>query len=125
MTFGNNSYASGANGYSDFTSKVIEAQKAESYLVELSSEPEYSSNLKYWRVWADFNQDGDFDDPGESLLKERTGSNTISAQITIPSNALEGETRLRISMGAITYPNSCGYIPYGEVEDYTLYIAGN
>ena len=125
VTFGNNSYSSGANGYSDFTSKVIEVQKAKSYQVELSSEPRYSMQLKYWGVWADFNQDGDFDDPGESLVKKRSGSGTISAQITIPSNALEGYTRLRVTMGSFIYPNSCGYVSYGEVEDYTLYIAGD
>ncbi len=124
VTFGNYSNASGASSYSDFTSKVIEAERAKTYGVRLSTEPEYSMDLKYWRLWADFNQDGDFDDAGEKLL-ESSSNDTISQQITIPTAALKGNTRLRIAMGLFGYPNSCGTIYYGEVEDYTLFIGDN
>ena len=121
VTLGGFSNSSPAGGYSDFTSTVIEVEKAKSYLVSLSADPEYSMELKYWRVWADFNQDGDFDDPGEKLF-ESAGVDAISGQITFPTAALEGNTRLRISMGLYGYPNPCGNIYYGEVEDYTLII---
>ena len=40
---------------------------------------------------------------------------------SVPVTALEGDTRLRVSMGLYNYPN-CGDFVSGEVEDYTLYV---
>ena len=124
VTLSNDSHSSGASRYSDFTSLVGKAEKGRSYWMRLSTEPKFTTELKYWRVWADYNQDGDFDDPGEKIL-EGSSKVTVSGRITIPAGADQGDTRLRISMGLLGYPNSCGTFDYGEVEDYTLHISGN
>lgn len=119
-----NSSTTSATGYSDFTSEVIKVEKGgKSYQVSLSTEQENLTEWKYWRVWADLNHDGDFDDSGEKLL-EYSKKDTIIGLITFPTAALEGDTRLRISMGLQFPPPPCGYIYNGEVEDYTLRIVG-
>ena len=122
VVVGEFSNSSAASGYSDFTSDVIEVQKATPYALRLSSAPPGSPYPKYWRIWADLNQDGDFDDAGEKLF-EGSGSNDPTGTISVPVTALEGDTRLRVSMGLYNYPNPCGDFVSGEVEDYTLKIS--
>ena len=45
--------------------------------------------------------------------------------IAIPDDAATGNTRLRVAMRYDGYPNPCGNFTYGEVEDYTVSIAGS
>ncbi|MBI3510168.1 MAG: T9SS type A sorting domain-containing protein [Bacteroidetes bacterium] len=86
------------------------------------------------RVWIDYNQDGQLDDPGETVV---TANNqlpgTYSASITIPATATLGSTRMRVtakmtSNGGHTLPTPCdnpadplGY--HGEFEDYNVTIS--
>ncbi len=69
--------------------------------------------------WIDFNQDGDWDDPGEQVITSAdvlAGINTLS--YNIPDNALAGVTaaRLRLSSSGGLAPG--GPADDGEVEDY-------
>lgn len=83
------------------------------------------------RVWIDFNQDGQLDDPGETVVSvNNVSSLTYNGNITIPTSANTGNTRLRVtakmtSNGGHTLPTPCdvpadpiGY--HGEFEDYTV-----
>jgi len=77
----------------------------------------------YWRGWVDFNRDGDFTDGGEQVLqKTATTSGNLKKKFLVPMTATPGTTRLRISAKYGSYPSSCEYFTYGEVEDYTLNI---
>lgn len=123
---GNNftSASSGKTGYEDFTAKVFNVDANKTYPMTLT--PKYSGkvNPSYWGVWIDFNHDSDFDDPGEQVLAVNNVTTTVSKSITIPSTALDGPTRLRVSMKRSAPPLPCELFAYGEVEDYTVNISG-
>ncbi|MFN3874939.1 MAG: GEVED domain-containing protein [Flavobacteriales bacterium] len=78
-------------------------------------------------AWMDYNQDGDFDDPGEQLgFSSTTSPNaTVSLSFTVPSGAVHGYTalRTRVAYGAtVATLQPCSQHGYGETEDYTILI---
>ncbi len=124
------------NGYINYTgNQNIDLQKGSSYNVNLS--PGYSgeSYTEYWKIWIDFNQDGDFTDSGELVFQSNEGQQgTETGNITIPNNnnTETGSTRMRIAMKWVgtlndgtddtAAPSSCGTFNFGEVEDYSVNI---
>jgi len=85
------------------------------------------------RVWIDFNQDGQLDDVGETVISEDHKSpGTYSGSFMIPTTAMTGMTRMRVSVkmtsnGGHTLPTPCDDPPdpfgyHGEFEDYDLNI---
>ncbi|MFK8007476.1 MAG: S8 family serine peptidase [Saprospiraceae bacterium] len=125
----NNSTASDG-GYADFSDLAdTEIEAGETY--EISVSPGYSGSnfLEYFRAWIDYNQDGDFDDDGETILAPSDDVNTtVTNNVTIPTNAISGSTRMRVLMrwgGAnISNPQPCEDIDFGEIEDYCISIIG-
>ncbi|ASP38196.1 regulatory P domain-containing protein [Bacterioplanes sanyensis] len=117
-SFSNNS---GAQKYSDFTSDVINLSTGLSS-VELTPGFRSGSYNEVWRIWIDLNQDGDFDDAGETVFSSAASSNTVTGDLTIPTSAKTGKTRLRIAMRYQNAAPACGDFDYGEVEDYTVNI---
>jgi len=114
-TFSNNS---GANAYSDFTSKTIKLSPGQT--VSLTLIPGYSGKAydEYWRVWIDYNNDGDFNDSGELVYAGHAiGQKNASFKV---QTGVSGTVRMRIGMQYKTYPASCGTIKYGEIEDYSV-----
>jgi len=80
-------------------------------------------------AWIDFNQDGDFTDPGECLgVTGNLGPNgTGVLNFTVPVTAAVGITRLRVRGGndsPLTCAQSCGVSSssFGETEDYDVNI---
>src|SRR5690606_40640885 len=72
------------------------------------------------------NQDGDCVDSGEQVYsRSRTTASPISGSFTVPTSALSGATRMRVSMKYNANPTSCETFTYGEVEDYTVNIGGS
>ncbi|MCI5084143.1 MAG: S8 family serine peptidase [Saprospiraceae bacterium] len=123
VTIGTMSHESGNNGgYGDFQNLVIPLNLSQSHLVKL--EPGYLSNAftEHWRIWIDFNQDGDFEDANELVFAPGGSNDVVNGLLTIPDVATLGETRMRISMKYGSTPASCNLIGYGEVEDYTVDI---
>jgi PKD repeat protein len=112
---------SGASGYSDFTSISAAVSKGSSVSVSLTPGFTSSSYTEYWKIWVDYNGDGDFSDSGEEVFSG-TGSSTVSGSFTVPTSASTGSTRMRVIMKYNGYASSCGTFTYGEVEDYTLNI---
>lgn len=110
------------NGYADFTSSVISINKDEATSFTLTPGFPSSSYNETWKLFADLNKDGDFDDAGETLYTSANVSSAVSGSITIPSSAITGTTRLRVSMKYNSAPSPCESFSYGEVEDYTLNI---
>ena len=126
VTFGSINNTSGANGgYGDFTSLSTSVNKGSSYTISIT--PAWSGTVyrEAYNVWIDFNQDGDFNDSGEQVYsRSRTTSSSISGTVTIPTSALSGATRMRVSMKYNANATSCETFSYGEVEDYTVVIGG-
>ncbi|WP_242158773.1 GEVED domain-containing protein [Aestuariivivens sediminis] len=110
-------------GYEDFTGVSTSVGLDATYPIEVTIDDNFFTNDEIF-VWIDFNQDGDFSDPNEKVLDLRALTNAVvSANIPIPSDALTGETRMRIRLQypAVTSNRTpCGNSFYGEVEDYTL-----
>jgi PKD repeat protein len=113
----NNSFGS---GYSLFPS-TIDLTPGQTYAVSLA--PFNAQNKNFWRLWIDFNSDGDFNDSDETLVVGNNIKGELSASITIPSYA-KGFTRMRVMMRTGNAPSSCDDNFSGEVEDYNVSFSG-
>ena len=115
----------GANGgYGDFTAMSTTLVTGSTYTINFSAGFPGSTYNENWRIWIDFNYDGDFADAGEQIVSGSTSNGaTSSATFTVPAGASLGATRMRVVMAWNTTPPSCGTFTYGEVEDYTVVIS--
>lgn len=120
----NNSSCGASNNYQNFTTVSTNVTAGNIYPISVSVAQFYVYD-SFW-VWIDYNHDGIF-----SNITERTTLNsavTATGNILIPSNALNGPTRMRIRVGfsgpTYVYDEPCGNANYGEVEDYTVNIIG-
>ncbi|MCF6366535.1 MAG: GEVED domain-containing protein [Bacteroidales bacterium] len=115
---------SGANaGYGDFTYLSTPLYKGNSASITIT--PAWSGTVysEGYSVWIDYNQDGDFADAGEQVFSLAATKDTpINGSFTVSASAINGETRMRISMKYNGIPTSCEAFSYGEVEDYTVNI---
>lgn len=119
VNFGNINNSSGGSFYSDFTDQIIEAEPGNSYNISITPTKSNKNRREYFRVWIDYNINGDFTDAGELVFSADRQRNAVSGLITIPSNA-SGMTRMRVSMKYNAVPGPCETFTYGEVEDYTI-----
>jgi len=118
---------SGNNGgYEDFTDEeCIEVVSGHPFPITLT--PGFASNIytMYWKVWVDYNQDGDYTDAGE-YIAYGAGHQELSGVVNISPSCLLGETTMRVSMKYGAYPSGpCSVFTYGEVEDYCINISGS
>jgi Zn-dependent metalloprotease len=122
VTVGSFSNSSGAAGYTDFTGQTVSVNAGDSYAISLT--PGFSGTVynEYWKIWVDYNGDGDFSDAGELAFDAGSLSNTtVTGTLNVPSNA-SGTTRMRVSMKWNASQTACEIFSYGEVEDYTIDI---
>lgn len=119
--------SSGAgNGYSDFTNLSTSLSKNVSSTISITPTWTGTQYNEAYSVWIDYNQDGDFNDAGEQVFtRSATQNSPVSGSFTVPSSALEGATRMRVSMKYNGIPTACESFSYGEVEDYTVTISGS
>ena len=127
LQLGSINNVSGNNGgYGDFTSMSTNLSIGTSIPFSISPASTSSMYFGAYCIWIDFNQDGDFADNGEQVLSEsKTKTKLISGSIFVPTNALPGSTRMRVSMKNNAYPTACESFSYGEVEDYTVTITSS
>ncbi|MEM9546292.1 MAG: GEVED domain-containing protein [Bacteroidota bacterium] len=111
-------------GYGDYTYLSTTLNPGQNKNIKLKPGFSGSSYLENWRVWVDWNNDGDFDDAGE-LEVETASTGNITAQITVPVTATAGEKRMRVSMKYGGFPGPCEIFTFGEVEDYTIIVNGS
>lgn len=113
------------NGYANYSNFVFNLQSNNTHWIALT--PGYSSTQynENWKIWIDFNQDGDFSDAGEQLFDNSgVSKGRITGSITIPS-VVNGNYRMRVGMNGTSSNytlNPCGSFTYGEVEDYMVAI---
>ena len=114
--------------YSDFTGLTPTIlQQGQTYPAMVSqitaSATRWASNVG---IWIDFNQDGVLDAVTERVFTGATTTGTTPGSLmldnmTIPANALLGNTRMRVVINESTV-QPCGTYSYGETEDYTVNI---
>ncbi|WP_373707796.1 GEVED domain-containing protein [Kaistella sp.] len=116
---GINNASTSTAGYEDFTAlapALVERDGIYPVIVDISG---FDSDTTV--VWIDYNQDGAFDDATEKVTL--TSAASATGNITIPSAAKLGNTRMRVKMYYGTAnPTACGTFTFGQVEDYTVTI---
>jgi len=129
VTFGTISNTSiGGPSYSDFTTQSTTVEQGGIYQlnVNVNTDGNWTVNTK---VWIDWNQNYIFEVEEEyslgSALNTTNGITSLSPlNITVPTGATLGETRMRIVSveASDPAPLACGTQLYGEAEDYKLTI---
>ncbi|MBF4508141.1 fibronectin type III domain-containing protein [Flavobacterium sp. JLP] len=120
-----NTTKGGIGGYSDFTTISTNLAKGQSNTITIET---WTSNGKsnVFAVWIDLNGDKDFEDANELIWSSALVTSTaVTGNFTIPNTAVNGSTRMRISMKQSGTPDSCETFALGEVEDYTVNIQSN
>lgn len=117
---------SGSNGgYGNYTNLSTTLNRGGNYTITIM--PGFSSNTRYshgYAVWIDLNQNGIFEESEKLYSKAPSVSATAAGRIMIPNSAMSGPTRMRVAMKQEGNPSPCEVLAYGEVEDYTVIIAG-
>ena len=128
VQLGNINRTSGADGgYYNGTATSTSVAAGSSQTISYQTGFVGTAYAEYFRIYADWNQDGDFLDAGENLVSStNTAAVTTvrSASFTVPTTAKNGPTRLRLVMSDNSATNSCGTYSYGETEDYTVSVTG-
>jgi len=111
--------------YQDFTSRISNVNLGETYTMSISLNGSWDDDITY--VWADWNQDLEFDVNEKISLGHPTWNGSayfISGDVPIPADAKLGNTRMRIrnQTSATDSGSPCGNKFWGEVEDYTLNV---
>lgn len=107
--------------YEDWTSESTDVTAGQTYSITMTT-PSVDEGIDF-SVWVDVNRDGDFNDSDEQLLCDIDGGGTGTREITIPSDADIGSTRMRVITKYLDdYCVATGSLTNGEVEDYILNI---
>ncbi|TXC81996.1 GEVED domain-containing protein [Luteibaculum oceani] len=117
-TFNN---SSGCERYGDFTNKEIFWSTGNTYDVTLTNYRTTTVGVLSW-VFIDWNNDYDFDDPGETF-QAGLNNGTQTCTVIVPTGIPSGSRRMRVfSTLWIETAKSCGTDNYGEWEDYTVVV---
>ncbi|MCD4697445.1 MAG: hypothetical protein K8S16_14520, partial [Bacteroidales bacterium] len=124
----NNSTVAEPGGYGDYISEITSVEQNLSY--DLSADVTVNGSwIQHTWAWIDWNQNYDFTDPGEAYDLGETpgtaGTFTLTANITVPGDALPGLTRMRVAELYNADPEPCSVDVYGEAEDYSVEVIYN
>jgi agmatine deiminase len=113
-------------GYENFTATSTDIAKGASYAITITPQWFYGAYAEGYAVFIDYNNDGDFTDAGEKVwTKSATRASYVTGNITIPTTAATGSTRMRVAMKYNALPTACETFSYGQVEDYTVNITAS
>ncbi|CAM1353968.1 endonuclease [Tenacibaculum halocynthiae] len=112
------------NGYADFTAQTGNLTYGNNTII-VSAGFSSSSYTEFWKVWIDFNQNGTFETNEEVVSGSSSSSANLTSTFSVPSSAIAGKTRMRVSMKWNAAQSSCETFSYGEVEDYSVNIGSS
>ncbi|MDG2432102.1 M4 family metallopeptidase [Flavobacterium sp.] len=125
VSIGGISNTTGANaGYGNFTNLVGNLPYGSNTIL-FSAGFRSTAYTEYWKIWIDYNKNGIFEANEEMVSGSSSSSATLSSTFTVPTTALSGLTRMRISMKYNAAQTACETFSYGEVEDYTVNIGAS
>ncbi|RZS93540.1 endonuclease [Aquimarina brevivitae] len=110
-----------STGYANYTSQVANLNYGTNTIV-ISAGFTSSAYTEFWSVWIDFNQNGTFEAAERVVNGSSSSAEQLYANFTVPTTAVAGNTRMRVSMKWNSEPSPCETFGYGEVEDYTVSI---
>lgn len=119
----NNSSSSSANGYhfyNTLSARVIPGSR--NNILKVTPGFTNLTTPVHFKAWVDWNKDGDFIDQGEEILNAGPDTTTQISNLTIPSNASLGISRLRIGVFTTSGIGPCDTAAAGEFEDYPIEI---
>jgi len=132
VSFGsiNHTNPGSCTSYSDFSHVTtnVESNQTLPLTVQLNS-CDATSVDKVVKVYIDFNNNGNFTDPGENVATSGVlnGNATFNANVSIPSTVVVGNsTKMRIVAVETSSPDDvqpCGTYGRGETQDYRLIYA--
>jgi len=125
-TISNASTGQNSPGYQDFSALSTNLLPGTRYTATYKTGYRGPKYTVYYRMWIDYNRDGDFLDAGETVFSRTSSSaNNLTSSFTVPATATLGRTRLRISIrfGAYLASACTAYgTGFGQVEDYTVIL---
>ncbi|WP_353780151.1 GEVED domain-containing protein [Winogradskyella sp. 3972H.M.0a.05] len=120
----NNNTGFSAGGYGDFTAQSVTQVAGSS--IDITANLTYGFGGMGVGAWVDWNNDLDFNDPGETIYLSNAYITTVNFNYIIPGATPAGSYRLRILADYWeTTVDPCSFDPFGpsgEAEDYTLVV---
>ena len=117
-----NNVSGNNGGYGNFTSMATNVNLGSSVSISISAGWVNASYAEAFNVWIDYNRNGNFESNELVYSKSKSKSATVSGSFIIPTSALTGTTRMRVSMKYNSNPSACEVFTRGEVEDYSINI---
>ncbi|MEM6468653.1 MAG: LamG-like jellyroll fold domain-containing protein, partial [Planctomycetota bacterium] len=117
----NNTTGPETDAYGNYTSEVGAITRGATNTLSVSIVDDGDDDIT---AWIDWNQDGDFNDAGESFIVATgiSASGPFSIDITTPNDAVLGNTIMRVGLEWRDPPSPDGG-EYGEFEDYTITVS--
>jgi len=120
----NNNSTNDGDSYENFTAQIIELTREETYTLSAAASNTLNPGQGY-AAWIDWNIDGTFQTT-ENVM-QKAPANTTSQSITVPVDAVIGDTKMRILSAWDATPSTDAYYStgygYGEIEEYTVRIS--
>jgi len=112
------------NDVADYTAISTTTQAGTSQEIKVTNGNPWAADIVY--AWVDWNLDNEFDVNNEAYFLTNLGGTgaIFNGFITVPEGQLNGDYRLRIRMTYSIPPHPCCGAQYGEIEDYTIKVAG-
>jgi hypothetical protein len=109
----------GIGNYFNSFSPVIAPGQTLNFTVRSKKGTDGAYNI-FVKIYADWNNDNDFDDANELVYTSASSLYQVSGSFIVPNIISVGNIRLRISLSTSSVsPTACG-VYFGEIEDYKL-----
>lgn len=127
--FTSGSGGTGPNGYYDYadSSNAVPTITAGQQINISYTAVTSSTYREYFKLWIDFNGNGNLSDPGElvhSVDYTWNGTRNVSATFTVPTTVYNGTVYMRFIMVFSNSPSLCGAYSYGNTFDFVTNITG-
>ena len=127
--FTSSSGGTGPNGYYDYaySNNAVPTITAGQQINISYTAKTNSTYREYFKLWIDFNGNGDLSDAGElvhAVDYSWNGTKTVTATFSVPTTVYNGTVYMRFIMVYASTPKLCGAYSYGNTFDFVTNITG-